>query len=207
MTLSEPAAWAAYALFAGLALVGPGLALPRLFRASVDPALVLPLGTAACAFLFWLSLVVHPLLFPAAVGLLDLTLLARRGPWRRASGPSVRGAIPPFLALVAVLAATQYSWNRRGPDGDFLLDPMVPYDTAFHVGLTRELMLGYPPQVPGSTSRARPPCAGPAPTPSTRSPASMSRWGPWPSFSCCARSPTAWAAPRRPSPSSPGRCS
>src|SRR6266436_7786749 len=149
MTLSEPAAWAAYALFAGLALVGPGLALPRLFRASVDPALVLPLGTAACAFLFWLSLVVHPLLFPAAVGLLDLTLLARIGPWRRASGPSVRGAIPPFLALVAVLAATQYSWNRRGPDGDFLLDPMVPFDTAFHVGLTRELVLGYPPQVPG----------------------------------------------------------
>ncbi len=149
MTLSEPAAWAAYALFAGLALVGPGLALQRLFRVSIDPALVLPLGTAACAFLFWLSLVVHPFVFPAAIVLLDLTLLARMGPWRRASGPSVLGAIPPFLALVAVLAATQYSWNRRGPDGDFLLDPMVPFDTAFHVGLTRELVLGYPPQVPG----------------------------------------------------------
>lgn len=150
MTLSEPAAWAAYALFAGLALVGPGLALQRLFRVSVDPALVLPLGTAACAGLFWLSLAVHPLAFPVAIALLDLTLLPRRAaPWNLASGPSVRGAIPPFLALVAVLAATQYPWNRRAADGDFLLDPMVPYDTAFHVGLTRELVLGYPPQVPG----------------------------------------------------------
>jgi hypothetical protein len=149
MTLSEPAAWAAYALFAGAALVGPGLALLRLFRVPIDPALVLPLGTAACAGLFWLSLVVHPLVFPGAIVLLDLTLLARLGPWRRASGPSLRGAIPPFLALVAVLAATQYPWNRRSADGDFLLDPMVPYDTAFHVGLTRELVLDYPPQVPG----------------------------------------------------------
>src|SRR5206468_2796811 len=33
--------------------------------------------------------------------------------------------------------------------GDFLLDPVVPYDTAFHVGLARELTLGYPPQIPG----------------------------------------------------------
>jgi hypothetical protein len=33
--------------------------------------------------------------------------------------------------------------------GEFLLDPLVPYDTAFHVGLVRELTLGYPPQVPG----------------------------------------------------------
>ena len=107
MTLSEPAAWAAYALFAGLALIGPGLALQRLFRVSIDPALVLPLGTAACAGLFWLSLVVHPFVFPAAIVLLGLSLLARAGPWRLASGPSVRGALPPFLALVAVLAATQ----------------------------------------------------------------------------------------------------
>src|SRR5947207_2141573 len=35
------------------------------------------------------------------------------------------------------------------PSGDRLLDPLVPYDTAFHVGLVRELTLGYPPQVPG----------------------------------------------------------
>ena len=126
MTLPEPAAWAAYALFAGVALVGPGLAVQRLFRVSIDPALVLPLGTAACAFLFWLSLVVHPFVFPAAIALLDLTLLARLGPWRRASGPSIQGAIPPFLALVALLAATQYPWNRPGAGGDFLLDPLVP---------------------------------------------------------------------------------
>jgi len=139
-----------YLLFAGLALVGPGLALQRILGARIDPALVLPIGTAACAGAFWLSLRTGwPLLFPAIVLLLDLTLLGWRGRWRRAPGPSLRGAVAPFLALVAVLAVTEYPWNRRGPDGDFLLDPLVPYDTAFHVGLTRELALGYPPQLPG----------------------------------------------------------
>ena len=139
----------AYLLFAGVAILGPGVALQRLCRAPVDPALVLPLGTAACAGLFWLSLVAGvPELFPAGILLLDLTL-AGGGPWRRSDGPSLRGAVAPFLAVVAVLALTQYPWNRRGPSGDFVLDPLVPYDAAFHVGLARELTLGYPPQVPG----------------------------------------------------------
>src|SRR5262249_39449627 len=36
------------------------------------------------------------------------------------------------------------------PRGEFLLDSMAPYDDAvFHVGLARELTIGYPPQVPG----------------------------------------------------------
>ena len=54
-----------------------------------------------------------------------------------------------MAAVVLVLAATQYPWNRPAAGGEFLLDPLVPYDTAFHVGLTRELAIGYPPQVPG----------------------------------------------------------
>src|SRR6266446_4988123 len=134
MPLSSTPALAASLAFAGLALVGPGLALQRLFRVRVDPCLVLPLGTAACAGIFWLSLVLdQALVFPAGILLLDLVLLARLGPrtpweqwgpWRQADVPSLRGALPPFLALVA-------------------------YDTAFHVGLARELTLGYPPQIPG----------------------------------------------------------
>jgi hypothetical protein len=139
-----------YAAFAILALVGPGLAAHRLAGVAVDPALVLPLGTAACAAAYWLSLVLGlPWLFPALVVAADLGLLLRRRPWTWASGPSLRGAAAPFLAIVALLAATQYRWNRLDASGEFLLDPVVPFDTAFHVGVTRELTLGYPPQVPG----------------------------------------------------------
>jgi hypothetical protein len=53
------------------------------------------------------------------------------------------------LVLVALLAFTQYPWNRIGPTGEFLMDPLVTYDTGFHVGLARELTLGYPPELPG----------------------------------------------------------
>ena len=38
-----------YAAFALLAVVGPGIALQRLARVAVDPALVVPLGFAATA--------------------------------------------------------------------------------------------------------------------------------------------------------------
>jgi len=135
--------------FLGLALIGPGLAVFRLLGLRLDPALVLPVGTAAVAGLYWLSLATGlSWLFPAATLALDLTLLVRPG-LERAPGPPLRGAWPPFLALVALLALTQYPWNRRAPDGEFLLDPLVPSDTAFHVGLARELVAGYPPQVPG----------------------------------------------------------
>ncbi|HXY39820.1 MAG TPA: hypothetical protein VEQ10_09125, partial [Vicinamibacteria bacterium] len=48
-----------------------------------------------------------------------------------------------------LLAVAQFRFNRTGGDGDFLLDPLVPFDSAFHVGLTRELVIGQPPQVPG----------------------------------------------------------
>ena len=51
---------------------------------------------------------------------------------------------------MALLAPTQFPWNRAATDGAFLLDPIAPYDDAvFHVGLARELTLGLPPQVPG----------------------------------------------------------
>jgi hypothetical protein len=136
--------------FATLALVAPGVALQRLARVPVDLALVIPLGTAFCAGSYWLALASgHPWLFPVAVALAVGAHAAPLGPWRQAAGPSWRGALPPFLALVALLAAAQYPWNRIGPSGDFLLDPLVPFDSAFHVGLTRELVVGYPPQVPG----------------------------------------------------------
>jgi hypothetical protein len=143
------AATARYAAFLVLALVGPGLGLPRLFGVPVDPALVLPLGFAFTAGAYWLSLVTGlPWLFPVAVLAADAVLAWRRG-GGQATGPSLRGAVAPATALIALLALTQYPWNRVVSTGEFLLDPLVPYDTAFHVGLVRELTLGYPPQVPG----------------------------------------------------------
>ncbi|HLA76101.1 MAG TPA: hypothetical protein VJU18_00835, partial [Vicinamibacteria bacterium] len=135
--------------FALLVFVGPGLGLQRWLRVPADPALALPLGWALAAASYWLSLAAgQPWLFPlaTAVGLLGLL---RRGPLLASGGPSLRGAIPPFLGVVALLAVTQYPWNRPAPDGGFLLDPFVASDTAFHVGLTRELTLGPNPQVPG----------------------------------------------------------
>jgi hypothetical protein len=138
-----------YLLFGVLALVGTGASLQRLAGVRVDLALVLPLGTAATAALYWASLATGvSWLFPAAIVAL-WAVLAIRPPHAAAPGPALSGALPPFLALVALLAVTQYPWNRRASDGDFLLDPLVTSDTAFHVGLTRELDLGYPPQLPG----------------------------------------------------------
>jgi hypothetical protein len=137
-----------YLAFAAMAIAGPGIAVQRLLLLSVDPALVLPLGMAVAAGGYWLSLVTGASwLFPALVLVLDLALL--RGPWRRAEGPSLRGALLPFAAIVLLFAATEYRWNRLSPAGEFLLDPLVPYDTAFHVGLARELTVGYPPRLPG----------------------------------------------------------
>jgi hypothetical protein len=138
-----------YLAFAASAIAGPGIAIQRLARLPVDPALVLPLGLATAAGSYWLSLAAGlPWLFPAIVLGLDLALLWPAG-WRRAEGPSLRGALLPFAAVVLLLAVTQYPWNRLSSSGEFLLDPLVPYDTAFHVGLARELTLGYPPQLPG----------------------------------------------------------
>jgi len=139
-----------YLLFALLALVGPGLAAQRLARVPIDPALVLPLGTALAAGAYWLSLVLgQPALFPTIVLALDLAAILPARRVRLAAGPRLRAALAPLGAIVVLLAVTQYPWNRVGPTGQFLLDPLVPYDTTFHVGLSHELALGYPPELPG----------------------------------------------------------
>ncbi len=58
-----------FAAFASLALVGPGMAIQRLARVPIDPALVLPLGYAFAAGAYWLALVTgSPWLFPLLVG-------------------------------------------------------------------------------------------------------------------------------------------
>ncbi len=139
-----------FSVFALLGIVGPGLALLRLLGLPREAGLVLPAGLAAAAAFSWLALATEtPALFPIGVGaLLVAGLAGRRGRWE-SSGPTVRGAAPALLVTVALLAVTQYPWNRVGPSGEFLLDPFVAFDTAFHVGVTRELTLGYPPQVPG----------------------------------------------------------
>jgi hypothetical protein len=138
-----------FAAFVLLAIAGPGVALQRIARVAVDPALVLPLGTAAAAGAWWLALVAGvPWLFPFLIaGLVALGIPGGR--LHFADGPPLRGALAPVAAILALLAVTQYGGNRVAASGEFLLDNLVPYDTAFHVGLTRELAIGYPPQVPG----------------------------------------------------------
>ena len=140
----------AYLAFAVVTIALPGVAMQRLLRARIDPALVIPLGTAWCAFSYWLSLLTaHPLVFPALIAGLAAILALPRGRWQLAPGPSLRGALAPFVAIVLLLAAAQYRFNRVAPEGDFVLDPLVTFDSAFHVGLTHELVIGHPPQVPG----------------------------------------------------------
>jgi hypothetical protein len=146
----SPLSFLTWAVFVAAALLLPGVTLQRLARTPVDPALVIPLGAAYCAGAYWLSLAVGaPWLFPLALLLAAAGAVWPRGPWRRAEGPSLRGALPPLAAVVALLALTHYGWNRVGPSGDFLLDPLVTFDSTFHVGVTQELVTGYPPQVPG----------------------------------------------------------
>ena len=139
----------AYAAFAALALVVPGLAWHRVLRLRIDAALVLPLGIASCAGAYWLALVAgRPWVF-AAILLVLAAVVLRPAPWRWADGPGWRGALPPFVAILLFLAVTQYRGNRFTADRAFALDPFVASDTAFHVGLAYELATAYPPQVPG----------------------------------------------------------
>ena len=139
-----------YAVFALLAVMGPGVALQWAVRLAADPALVIPLGLAFAAGAYWLSLVSGiPALFPLLVAVVCVAGLLRRPRASAFEGTGLRDAAAPIAVTVALLALTQYGGNRTAPSGEFLLDNLVPYDTAFHVGLTRELTLGYPPQVPG----------------------------------------------------------
>lgn len=137
-----------FVAFALLAVVGPGVAIQRLLRLPIDVALVLPLGYAFAAAAGGLSLVTgQGWLFPALALALDLALL-RRGPWLRAQGPSLRGALPSLGAVAVLFALTQYPMNRRLASGDFALDVLERVDTTFHVAVVWELF-NYPPQVPG----------------------------------------------------------
>ena len=139
-----------YAAFALFAIVGPGLAVQRLARVPIDAALVLPLGFAATAAAYWLSLLLGVAwLYPLLIAAFAVAVFAVRTPLTWADGPALRGAIAPIGVTIALLAVTQYGGNRVSSSGEFLLDNLVPYDTAFHVGLARELTVGYPPQLPG----------------------------------------------------------
>jgi hypothetical protein len=140
---------ARYLAFAILCLVGPGLGALHLLRCGPRLALVLPLGSALAAGAYWLSLATAwPWVFPVALApFLGAAFFLRLEPAevRRQLQP----ALLPFAACVAVLAATQYGGNRIDSEGRFLLDPLVGFDTAFHVGLARELTHTHHPQVPG----------------------------------------------------------
>lgn len=144
-------AFAAYALFVALCVVAPALAALRLLRAPIDPAALIPVGLGLCAGAYALALVTG---WPALFGLLLVALVGtafvvtRGRPWSW-TGPGLRGALPPALALVALFGLTQYRLNRCTPDGGFALDGLERVDTAFHVAVTWELRQGYPPQVPG----------------------------------------------------------
>jgi hypothetical protein len=136
----------AFLAFVVVAVVAPGVGLQRWAGVRADPVLVLPLGAAQAAAAHWLSLVCHqPWLFPL------LLVLSAAGVFRRGrtfgEGPVLRAVLPAFLALVVMLALTQYRGNRPGPDGSFLFDPMG--DQPLHAGITWELTLPHPPQVPG----------------------------------------------------------
>jgi hypothetical protein len=139
-----------YLLFSVLCIGLPGLGLQRLARVSPEPALVMPLGLAYCALSYWLSLVAGvPLLFPLLVGAAGALLVLPPRRWRWAPGPDVRGALLPLALLVALFSVTQYRTNRVDSTGEFLLDIGEHADTALHVGVSWELVHGYPPQVPG----------------------------------------------------------
>ncbi len=115
----------------------------------VDPALVIPAGLLFCGGAYWLALVTGlPLFFPLAVAVVNLPLL-KLGVQPKGDTPSLRGALPAIVALAAVLALTQFRTNRVAEDGAFLLDLGEHVDTAVHVGVSFELVAGWPPQVPG----------------------------------------------------------
>jgi hypothetical protein len=140
----------AYLAFVALAIVGPGVALQRLLRLRIDPALVVTAGLVFSALAAWASFASgRHWLFPALVLLADAGLLTPLGPWQRAESPSLRGAWPAVIAIVVVLAVTQYPLNRIDANGDFVLDDLERIDTAFHVAVTWEITNSWPPQVPG----------------------------------------------------------
>lgn len=139
-----------FVAFAALVVLGPGVALQRLAVRRWDPALVVPTGLLFGALAYWASLLLgQPGVFFLLVAAANAPLARRGLAGERAAGPSLRGALGPVLLLVALFGLTQYRVNRVAPDGTFRLDLGEHIDTAVHVGLTWELVAGYPPQVPG----------------------------------------------------------
>jgi hypothetical protein len=141
---------AAAAVFALLAVVIPGIALQRLICGRVDPALVLPGGLVTAAAAYAGALVTgQSWLFPVFCLVAGAVVVV---PWRGsffAPGPPLKGALPVIAGALLLLALTRWGYNRRDASGDFLLDSVYVADATFHAGLTWELVLGYPPQVPG----------------------------------------------------------
>jgi len=145
----------AFVAFTAAAVLGPGVALQRLLRLRPALALVIPLGLLVASSTYGLSLLASaPILFPLVVLGLDCTLLFSSPEGRGIRVGDLHVAILPFLALLGILAVTEYPLNRRDAAGDFLIDPVLPEDTAFHAGLTWELSHSYPPEVPGFSGRA-----------------------------------------------------
>ena len=137
---------AAGCVFFTLAVILPGLGLQRWLRLRVDSALVLPLGAALAASAYGLSLVTGlPWVFPALLAASALPLLRGVGPLT--DGPRWRALAWPALALMVLLAATQFDGNRYDADGAFRLDTMG--DQPLHAGIAWELTQPWPPQVPG----------------------------------------------------------
>lgn len=139
-----------YLAFLLLAIAGPGAGLQRCVLRTVVPALVVPVGLAFCAAAYAGALALgRPWLFFLGIG------IASAGVLRRSRMSNLVPAAPwPSLAwfgvaIVVFLSVTQYPANRALTDGQVALDPLVTADTVFHVGLTHELTVGYPPQTPG----------------------------------------------------------
>lgn len=149
MSISLLLAGLRFLAFTLVAVVGPGVGVQRLLRVRPDPALVLPLGIAVGSAAYLASLwMASPWAFPLL--LLPLDAVAFLGGPRRPApnSPSLRGALPPMLALAGLFACTQYRANLLDEAGDFRLDALVGWDTALHVGLAHELTLATPPEVP-----------------------------------------------------------
>ena len=134
----------AYVAFVLVAVVVPGAGLQRWMRLRVDPALVVPLGAVVAASAQALGLATGwPPLAACLVAVTAGGVLLGRPRFAERPPASV---LPAALALLALLAATQWRGNLPAADGGFLLDPMG--DQPLHAGLAWELTLPRP-QVPG----------------------------------------------------------
>jgi hypothetical protein len=140
-----------YPLFVVLALLLPGWAAQRLLNVRPDHALVLPVGlvlAAVCQACAWRAGVVWAFPVLLALPVVAACVRAPRAPGGQ-PGPTLVGALPALVVLIAFLALTVYPLNRRVADGAFLFDRIERIDTAFQAGVAWELAGTWPPEVPG----------------------------------------------------------